>query len=135
MRVVLISCVSKKLGHKARAKDLYVSPLFRLNLTYAMRLNPDKIFILSAKFGLLNPERYIEPYDMTLNKMPEPELRRWSDKVLADLKKEIDLDKDRVIFLAGNRYRKYLIPVIRHYEVPLLGLPIGKQMSFLKANT
>ena len=46
-RIVLISCVSKKLPHPARAKDLYVSPLFRLNLQYARKLQPDAIYILS----------------------------------------------------------------------------------------
>ncbi len=133
-RIVLISCASKKLDHRARAKDLYDSPLFKLNHAYAKKLIPDKIFILSAKYGLLDMERYIEPYDMTLNKMPEWELRRWSEKVLDDLKKEIDLDKDRAIFLAGNRYRKHLIPAIINYEIPLQGLPIGMQVRFLKAN-
>jgi hypothetical protein len=133
-KIVLISCVSKKLDCRARAKDLYVSPLFRHNLTFARKLSPDKIFILSAKYGLLDPERFIEPYERTLNDMPERELRRWAEKVLADLRKEVDLGKDRVIFLAGIKYRKYLIPAIKNYEIPLEGLPIGKQLSFLKAN-
>jgi hypothetical protein len=45
---VLISCVSQKLEHRAKAKDLYVSTLFRYNLQYAMSMNADRIFILSA---------------------------------------------------------------------------------------
>jgi len=47
-KIVLISCVSKKLHHKSKAQDLYVSSLFLKNLQYAKSLNPDKIFILSA---------------------------------------------------------------------------------------
>ena len=47
MKVVLISCASKKLNRKAKAEDLYISPLFKLNLKYAKSLNPDKIFILA----------------------------------------------------------------------------------------
>ena len=39
--IVLISCVSKKLNHKAKAKDLYVSSLFRLNLKYAEQQRPE----------------------------------------------------------------------------------------------
>ena len=133
--IILISCVSKKLDRKAKAKNLYVSTLFRRNLAYAERkFNPDKIFILSAKYGLLNPERVIEPYDLALNEMHAQELKRWSDNVLADLKKEIDIGKDRVIFLAGNRYRKYLVPSIKNYEILLQGLAIGKQLKYLKAN-
>ena len=58
--IVLISCVSKKLAHAARARDIYVSPLFRLNLAYAESLKPDAIYVLSAKHGLLALEDQIE---------------------------------------------------------------------------
>ena len=67
-QIVLISCVSQKLSHRAKAKDLYVSTLFRLNLKYAKILNPDAIYILSAKHGLLSLEQEIEPYEQTLNR-------------------------------------------------------------------
>ena len=53
VKTVLISCVSKKLDHSAKARDMYISPLFKLSLKYAQKLNPDKIFILSAKYHLL----------------------------------------------------------------------------------
>ncbi len=52
-QIVLISCVSKKLNAKSKAKDLYISPLFKKNLKYATSLNPDETFILSAKYGLV----------------------------------------------------------------------------------
>ena len=65
-KIVLISCVSKKLSHKSKAQELYISPLFRKNIQYAKSLNPDKIFILSAKYGLIKLEEEIEPYNKTL---------------------------------------------------------------------
>lgn len=34
-RIVLISCVSKKLDRRSKAEDLYISPLFKLNSKYA----------------------------------------------------------------------------------------------------
>ena len=64
--IILISCVSKKLNKKARAKDLYISPLFKFNLRYAKSLKPNKIFILSAKYGLVPLEKEIDPYNQTL---------------------------------------------------------------------
>ena len=45
-KIVLISCVSKKLVHAAKVRDIYVSPLFRLNLAYAESLKPDAIYVL-----------------------------------------------------------------------------------------
>lgn len=131
-KIVLISCVSVKLNNKAKAQDLYVSPLFKYGLAYAKSLNPDKIFILSAKYGLLELNEIIEPYNTTLNNMSSKEIKEWSDKVLSKLKNKIDLNKDQIIFLAGDNYRKYLIPHIKKYTIPLKGLGIGKQLKFLK---
>ena len=131
-RIVLISCASKKQAGKAKAKNLYSSPLFRLSLAYANSLNPDKIFILSAKYGLLELEQEIEPYNLTLNSLKDNEIKIWAEKVLEQLRKEADLENDEFIFLAGEKYRRYLIPNIKNYKIPMQNLGIGKQLKFLK---
>ena len=130
--IVLISCSKKKLPHKAKAKDLYTGSLFRLSLRYAYSLNPRRIFVLSAKHGLVDLEQELDPYDLTLNEIPASEVREWAESVLDQLREEADLGKDRIVFLAGERYRKNLMTHISHPEVPLSGLSIGKQMSLLK---
>ena len=135
MRIVLISCASKKLSHKAEAKDLYVSPLFKLNLKYARSLKPDKIFILSALYGLIDLNKQINPYNKTLNKMPKNEIKIWANEIIDKLNKLTDTKKDEFIFLAGERYRKYLIPNLNNYQIPLKGLGIGKQLKYLKEKT
>ncbi|UZQ49968.1 DUF6884 domain-containing protein [Clostridium kluyveri] len=66
-KIVLISCVSKKLSYPAKAKDMYISQLFKLNFNYANFIKADNIFILSAKYGLLKLDKEIEPYNETLN--------------------------------------------------------------------
>jgi len=132
-RVILISCSSKKLKHKSKAEDLYVSTLFKLSLAYAKKLQPHKIFILSAKYGLLELGRRIEPYNQTLNKMPAKEIRKWAEKVIKSLSQKADPSRDEFIFLAGEKYRKYLIGHIVHCKVPLLGLGIGNQLKYLKS--
>jgi Family of unknown function (DUF6884) len=131
-KFVLISCASKKLPRKSRANDLYISPLFKLNLKYAKTFSPDGIFILSAKHGLLDLDKEIEPYDETLNDMYASEIKSWANRVLNQLRQKADVKKDCFIFLAGKNYRKYLIPHLSLYEVPLEGLAIGKQLQYLK---
>jgi hypothetical protein len=44
-KIVLISCVSKKRSCRSKAKDLYVSPLFRKGLAYAHRLQSDAGYV------------------------------------------------------------------------------------------
>ena len=134
-KIVLISCASKKRPVRSQAKDLYISTLFELNLKYAKSLNPDVIYILSAKYELLNLETEIEPYNLTLNNMTQSEIKEWALRVINQLNEKTDLTNDHFIFLAGNNYRKYLVSSLKSYEVPLEGLPIGKQLQYLKRNT
>jgi cytoplasmic iron level regulating protein YaaA (DUF328/UPF0246 family) len=51
-------------------------------MTYAERLNPKAIFILSAKYGLLNPNDIIEPYEQTLKMMKAGEGRALAKSVV-----------------------------------------------------
>jgi hypothetical protein len=131
-KIVLVSCVKKKLPYKAKARDMYVSTLFKYNLEYAKSLNPDKIFILSAKYGLVDSEAEIEPYDKCLITMSSKEIKEWADFVISQIKKEANLKEDEFIFLAGEKYRKYLLPHILNYQIPLKGLGIGRQLQYLK---
>ena len=123
--------MSQKLPHKAKARFLYTSPLFKKSLSYAQSLNPDAIYILSAKYGLVELDQEIEPYDLTLNHMSADQIKTWAARVLAQLSEKADLRQDHFIFLAGQKYRQYLLPKIKSYEIPLEGLPIGKQLQFL----
>ncbi len=135
MKIALISCVSKKLTTKAKAKELYISTLFKLNLKFAIKMKSDKIFILSAKYGLLELEDEISPYNQTLNKMNSEERKRWALLVIEKLKNKCSLKDDHFIILAGHKYRQYLLPSLSSYEIPLKGMTIGKQLQFLKNNT
>ncbi|HBG75085.1 MAG: hypothetical protein A2X25_14630 [Chloroflexi bacterium GWB2_49_20] len=130
-KIVLISCVSQKQSHRSKAKDLYISALFKKNLAYARRLNPDAIYILSAKYGLIDLDTEIEPYNLTLNTMSAGEIRSWADRILQMLRQIADPHDDHFIFLAGMKYRKYLLPYLKSYEIPLEGLTIGKQLQAL----
>ena len=131
-RIVLIGCGKRKQPHRTRAENLYLGTLFEFSLRYARSLSPDMIFILSAKHGLLDLGHEIEPYDMTLNNMPVAEIRAWSSNVVARLRERADLRHDHFIFLAGDRYRRFILPHVRSFELPLRGLRFGEQLQFLK---
>lgn len=130
--IVLISCVSQKLPHRAQAKDLYVSTLFKLNYKYAKKLHADEIYILSAKHGLLSLTQEIDPYEQTLNNMRSAEIKVWANQVLEQLKQVCSIDETEFTFLAGDKYRKYLLPHIKNVIIPLEGLRIGEQLQKLK---
>lgn len=132
-KVALIACASQKLRHKAAAKELYTSALFKLSVAYARKLRCDEIMILSAKHGLIALDTEIEPYDLTLKSQPNKNIKHWADDVLRELQKRFDLQSDHFILFAGQSYRKYLVSRIASVEIPLEGLPIGKQLHYLRA--
>ncbi len=134
-KIVLISCVSQKLPQRAKVRDLYISTLFKLNLKYAEKLKPDAIYVLSAKHGLLALDEEIEPYEVTLNNMKSADIKRWAEHVMGQISSQVNLDETTVIFLAGDKYRRYLLPHIPSYGIPLQGLRIGEQLQRLKELT
>lgn len=133
--IVLLSCVATKLDHAAPARELYISPLFRKSLAYAEQLKPDDIAILSAEYYVLPLDKVIEPYNKTLLTMPVDEVREWAVQVLKLLADKYDLDNDEFIILAGDKYRKFIVPQLKHWEAPLKGLRIGQQLAWYIEHT
>lgn len=74
--IIFISCVKQKRNSPCRAKDMYISALFKKMYRYARSLNPDSLYILSAKYGVLSPNDVIEPYDVTLKKLGANQKKR-----------------------------------------------------------
>lgn len=131
--VYLISCVSTKRATPAPARDLYVSELFRRARTY-VEATKCLWFILSAKYGLVDPDEVIAPYEQTLNTMGASERRKWAEKVQVQMDKRMPA-AERIVLIAGQRYREFLMPYLRRraakVEVPLEGLRIGEQLNWL----
>jgi cytoplasmic iron level regulating protein YaaA (DUF328/UPF0246 family) len=145
-KIVLISCGSKKMNKRTKAKDMYQSPLFKNSLEYALKLNPDKILILSALYGLLDLETEIEPYDVTIsnvtkqNRLKKPQLKvlnknekiEWGKKIIEKLTTFSNIEKDVFIILAGLEYVKPIIPYLLNVEQPLKGIGLFDRISHLK---
>jgi hypothetical protein len=134
--LVLISCVKGKRLHPAPARDLYTSPLFTLTRDLVARQGA-KWRILSALYGLVDPNAVIEPYDQTLNRLGVEARRAWAAKVMAELRPLAE-QTGRVTFFAGFRYREFLIePLLRlgiSVDTPLEHLRQGEQLAWLSAH-
>ena len=131
--IYLVSCVSQKQSAPKAARDLYISSWFKKARSYADSTG-QTWFVLSAKYGLIHPDRFVAPYELTLNSMPAKNRRLWADRVLVQLKPHLE-GVGIVVFLAGLHYREFLAPALRHYGlkvcVPMEGLRIGEQLQWL----
>lgn len=134
--IYLVSCVSQKRPYECPAEKLYTSTWFVKARAFVLK-SGSPWFILSAKHGLVHPKQILAPYEKTLNDMRVAEQKLWAERVKQQM--ESDLPKaDRIILLAGVKYRRFLEPWLRHrfaeVSVPMKGLQIGKQLQWLSRN-
>ena len=131
--VYLVSCVGKKLASESQARDLYISEWFIRVRRYVEKIR-GPWFILSAKYGLVTPDTRLPPYNETLNNIPIAARRAWAARVQAQLTVSLP-PVDRIVIFAGHRYREFLMDYLKEraarIEVPLEGLRIGEQLSWL----
>lgn len=130
---VFLSCVSKKRNYSCPASDMYISDLFKKSLAYATKITDHtNVYILSAKYGLLELDQQIEPYELTLNIMNKKQRKEWANKVLMQCKdKDISFDEEAV-FLCGEKYREFLMKEFKNSTAPLKHMGIGEQLAFYK---
>ncbi len=119
---------------RTAAEELYKSPLFD-GLSYYARTRTSEWFILSAKYGLIEPRTVIEPYELTLLNQHSDERRAWAEGVYSVLERHLSAG-DRVVFLAGEAYREFLDARLQRSGIlttaPLSSMGIGKQVAWLK---
>jgi len=152
--LVLVSCGSEKLDRPAAAKDLYTGSLFRACRRYAERRGDDWI-ITSAKHGLVDPDKVLEPYEQKMSTSPEL-VHQWASWCQADFgvwlrdhpqflqKPQPGINEFtiivglRVVCLAGASYADPLRRFTSMRDIleePMRGLGMGKRMGWLKRNT
>jgi len=132
-KVGLISCVKSKKDYTCRAEEMYSkSTLFNYSLKYLKKLECEYIYILSAKYGLLDLNTIISPYNQTLLNSSEHYKNTWYKKIISDLNRKHNLKNDKFIIVAGIEYYKGLLPYLKDYEIPLKGMTIGKRLKYLK---
>lgn len=131
--IALVSCAKTKQRIPCRAEELYVSSLFKKSRVYAKQ-KADRWFILSAKYGLVDPCDRLEPYEQTLTKMPQFERRAWGVRVAEQMRQQGILRPGvTILWLAGQDYQEPLSSALVGFSQkdPLAGLRIGPRMRWL----
>lgn len=117
----LISCTNRKKAYRCKAGEMYTeSPWFKLAYELAT-LVTDRIYILSAKHGLLPAEQEIDPYNEGLQDKSPRERRQWNDRVVESLRGVSDFSHDDYLIIAGRDYYENLLPQLKRIWVPLKG--------------
>ena len=84
--VILVGCLKSKRTAAAAAKDLYTSALFTKERAHSERSGLPW-YILSAKYGLVGHDEWIEPYERHLPEMAPSFRQAWGGRVIEQLGK------------------------------------------------
>ncbi|KKL49620.1 hypothetical protein LCGC14_2313690 [marine sediment metagenome] len=104
--LIFAGCSKKKLPYPAPAINLNQGQLFRAIKKLATNHKFD-IKILSGKYGLLEPDTIIKPYDQKLTK--KADIKRFSLEIRPTMH-QILKDYDTIIVVMGKVYRQVLEP-------------------------
>lgn len=132
-RVAFVACSKTKANRAMPAAALYASPLFRKSLLAACD-SAKKVFILSAKHGLVGLNDIVAPYDVTLKTMKSPERLSWGREVAPQLTPILDSHSAAIMY-CGEEYiapiRASILARGAAIETPLEGQSLGQRLQSL----
>lgn len=133
--ICFLGCSKTKQKVPCKAENMYQGNLFKKSLLYAKSLpNITAIYILSAKYGVVELDTVIEPYDLYLSSLSKKELLEWNSKVYKQLLQlDIDFKSESALFLCGKTYYSGLIKLFKSYKCPLAHKGNGKQLQYLNS--
>jgi hypothetical protein len=134
----LVGCGKAKLSRRAKAKALYTGNLFRAARAWAE--NCDEWRIVSARYGLVDPETVLSPYE---HRLEPKEAAQWGQAVANSIIGEfLECGPVTVVILAGEDYAHPIMSGLRasgdtwrcnivDVVAPLRGLGLGKRLAWL----
>jgi len=125
----LIACSKTKAKKRCKASEMYTGAMFQLSVRL-MEKWKCPYMIISAKYGLIDPDTIINPYELKMTDLTMPQREEMAKKINAGLKSRLRKD-EIVLCLMGIEYMLFArdIPVL----MPMVGMGIGRRLQFLKS--
>jgi len=121
--VAIIPCTAQKSEVGGPARDVWVGGHFQLTLAYAEYFF-DKVYIMSYKYGLIDPEFFIEPYDIDMRIEKASERIKWWYMMRDHIADLIERDKpDLVGLFTGQFERQRIMLEFKRNDCPNVIVP------------
>lgn len=131
--VAIIPCTSQKSEVPGPARDVWTGHHFQLVLAHT-EMFYDRVLVMSYKYGLIDPDYEIEPYDIDIKLVKAAQKLRWWFNLRVDIRALCewspllvamytgDVERDRII-------REFVRNGVRQVILPFEGLSVGKRMA------
>jgi hypothetical protein len=113
--IAIVACGEKKSPYPVKARYMYQGSYHKLCLNYALTLTA-RVYILSAKYGLLDLSEIIEPYNVKMDDKNSVKI-----DFIRQQAEELNLLNEKVIVLGGSEYVKICSKIWKEIETPLKG--------------
>lgn len=104
--IAVVGCGKSKRKEAAAARELYTGALFQKSLALAERL-AGTVLILSAKYGLVDPDTTIEPYDLSIQNLTKQQKALWVGGIEMDFvwtRKLLSAGPRTILWFVGENY-------------------------------
>ena len=133
--VGVVGCSRKKLGRSAPAHRFYTSSLFRETTKWCYK-NVSRYMVLSARYGLVEPDLVLKPYDFILDNhdyptvadMPKANQDEWIAWVRSQWEMKIG-NSPVMCFLTKPYYRRVQTPKTLSFWGTSYGFPQCGEIS------
>ena len=132
-RVIILSDSEKQNKGSMQAKDLFCSNFFKNTYKYASLLNPDYIYIITSKYGIVSQEEIISSYKKDVYSIDKNNLIENNLTFIQDLTNKTNLVEDEFILLCKERHNKLIVPWLINYSCPFEGLSNRKKINKLNS--
>ncbi|MBN2157710.1 MAG: peroxide stress protein YaaA [Candidatus Lokiarchaeota archaeon] len=111
--MILTSCSKSKLDRSSKAIELYQGQLFKMIVKLSRKIDA-KLKILSAKYGLIDSDDVIEPYEKRIETMQD--ILRLKSATNDQFEKYLQ-NYDKILVIMGKKYRKVVEDYLDHPKV------------------
>ncbi len=118
-KVIVLSDTRNQKKGLMQAKDLFKGTFFKKTYEYASLLNPDYLFIMTAKYGIVSYHDIISSYNLDVLDIDEIGLTNNFLKTIRTLIRNTNLVEDEFLLLCKDRYTKLITPWLNNYRIPL----------------
>jgi hypothetical protein len=123
LHMCLVMCSREKASGPTVAEQLYVSERFSSDRHAAVSAGYDWM-IVSGRYGLLEPQQVVTPYDVNLDRATRLRQMAWTFRVTIQLLMRIGLlRRCRIAISAQGVYRQSLALALRFLRFRLLPTP------------
>ncbi len=133
MKLCVVACSKSKIkkSGKHKARDLYTGGAFKKSMTFANEIC-DKTVLISAKHGVISPDKKIAKYDFQMKDIKYDEKYKWKEKRAEELMKLTEKG-DTIVFLTPYGYKSGIVSKLkqRKTEWPMRNLRQGLQLRWL----